>query len=407
MIPLNQARDILLDGYGPLGRDRVGLADARGRILAEAIIARHNQPPASASAMDGYAVRSADVAAGAGLRVIGEAPAGAPFAGTVGAGECVRIATGGIVPAGADRVVMQEHVRRDGDGIVIADASGPDFVRTAGMDFVAEQCLLDAGQRIGAAEIGLVAAAGQSEIDVFRRPRVAILAGGDELREPGQGLGPGASYNSAAYALAALVEEWGGIAVRAPILPDDLERCVAGIQAVAGDADLLVPLGGASVGERDLFRPAFEALGATMKFWRIAVVPGKPSWHARMADGRPVVGLPGNPTSAFVCAHLLLWPLIRALTGQDPAWAISHAALGGPLAKNGEREAWLRATVTADSKGALIAAVDPRQDSGLQAPLVAANALVRRLPGAVAAAAGTTIEFLPLPGTPALGTLRA
>lgn len=395
-IPLDEARRLLLDGYAPLGVERVSLGEAAGRVLADPVVARHDQPRAALSAMDGYSVRSADVETGAKLKVIGEAPAGAPFAGTLGPGECVKIATGGVVPDGADRVVMQEKVAREDDGIVIADVSGPPFIRPAGMDFVSGQALTGRGTCLGPAEIGLIAAAGYPDIPVFRCPRVAILAAGDELREPGQTLGPGSTYNSAAYALAALVEDWGGIAVRAPILPDDLDRCIAGIGAIAEDVDLFVPLGGASVGERDLFRPAFEALGADMRFWRIAVVPGKPSWHARMPDGRAVLGLPGNPSSAFVCAHLLLRPLIFALTGRDPAMPLGQAMLNGPLEQNGEREAWLRATVSVDENGSLVADVDARQDSGLQTPLVTANALVRRLSAAAAAGAGDLVEFLPL-----------
>jgi molybdopterin molybdotransferase len=403
-IPIDQARDILLDGYAPLGTERVTLAESNRRIVAEPVIARHDQPSANLSAMDGYAARSADVREGARLQVIGEAPAGAPFSGTLGPGECVRIATGGVVPEGADRVVMQEKVSREGDDtIIIANAAGPSFVRPAGMDFAAGERLIASGIANGAAQIGLAAAAGHSELTVFRRPRVAVLAGGDELREPGDELGPGTTYNSAAYAVAALAEGWGGKAIRAPILPDDLDRCIAAIEAMADEVDVFVPLGGASVGDRDLFRPAFDALGAELRFWRIAVVPGKPSWHARMADGRAVLGLPGNPSSAFVCAHLLLKPLLFALTGRDPAPRLGHARLAAPLAANGEREAWLRASVGISGDGVLAANVDARQDSGLQTPLAAANALVRRLPGAEAAPAGALVEFLSLNDGKAVG----
>lgn len=392
MIALDEALALLLDGYDLIGTERVALADAARRILAAPIVAAHDQPPAPLSAMDGFAVRSADVAVGAVLRLVGESPAGAPFAGSVGTGECVAIATGGVVPAGADRVVMQEHATRDGDRVTITDASGPAFVRPAGMDFTSGQRLLEPGATITPAALGLIAAAGLASVEVARRPRVAIIASGDELREPGEALQPGAMFNSAAFPLAALVEAWGGEAVRVATLPDDLKASIAGIGAVTG-ADLFVTIGGASVGQRDLLRPAFEALGAVIAFDRIAVVPGKPSWHARLPDRRAVLGLPGNPSSAFVCAHLLLRPLLAVLTGRDPAPPLVRARLADPLPDNGLREAWHRATLTIEDGIAFIRA-DARQDSGLQTPLAAANALLRRPANAPAAAAGELVDVM-------------
>ena len=392
MISLDEALRLLLNGYGLIGTEPVALADAAGRILAAPIVASHDQPPAPLSAMDGFAVRSVDVAQGAVLRLIGEAPAGAPFAGYVGAGECVAIATGGVVPDGADRVVMQENVTRAGDDVTINDPSGPPFVRPAGMDFASGQRLLEAGATITPAALGLIAAAGSANVEVARRPRVALIASGDELREPGAPLVSGAMYNSAAFALAALVEAWGGTAVRVATLPDDLNASIAALRRI-DHIDLFVTIGGASVGQRDLLRPAFEALGATIAFDRIAVVPGKPSWHARLPDGRAVLGLPGNPSSAFVCAHLLLRPLLAALTGCDPAPALVSARLADPLPANGAREAWLRATLSIEDGIAMVRA-DPRQDSGLQTPLAAANALLRRPANAAAAAAGALVETM-------------
>ncbi|WP_309661293.1 molybdopterin molybdotransferase MoeA [Sphingomonas sp.] len=397
LLPLDEARRILLDGHGALGSEIVSLADASGRTLAENVTARHDQPPAPTSAMDGYAVRAADSMQGARLRLVGEAPAGAPFAGLLGPGECVKIATGGIVPDGADRIVIQENVASAGGVVTIVDSSGPPFVRPAAMDFAYGQILVEAGQRLGPAAIGLIAAAGLAEVAVARRPRVAILAAGDELRDPGQPLAPGAIYNSATFALEALVEEWGAIAIRPVVLPDDLDRIVSAIRTLEDSADLIVPLGGASVGTRDLFRPAFEMVGAKMLFWGINVVPGKPCWHARLADGRPVLGLPGNPSSAFVCAHLLLRPLIDLCLGRDPApsMALQIATLTDAIGENGAREAWLRAHVAIDAAGRALTTVDPRQDSGLQTPLLSANALVRRLPFSAPCAAGSTVQFLP------------
>lgn len=391
-IRLEEALRLLLAGYGPLGSEEVAVGKAAGRTLAAPLLSTHDQPPAPMSAMDGFAVRSADVAEGAVLRLIGEAPAGAPFAGAVGISECVAIATGGVVPNGADRVIMQENAPRDGDRVTIDDPSGPPFVRPRGMDFAAGQQLLGVGALLSPAAIGLAAASGQARVMVARRPKVAIIASGDELREPGQPLGPGAAYNSAAYALAALVEAWGGEAMRVPTLSDELDPSIAALRAIP-DADLYLPIGGASVGKRDVLRPAFEALGAALVFSRIAVIPGKPSWHARLPDGRAVLGLPGNPSSAFVCAHLLLRPLLAALTGQDPALPLIRAQLGAPLPANGPREAWLRATLTIEDGIATVTA-DARQDSGLQTPLAAANALLRRAAYALAASPGEMVDLM-------------
>ena len=391
-IPLDEALRLLLAGYDALGSEKVAVGKASGRTLAAPVIATHDQPPAPMSAMDGFAVRSADVAAGAVLRLIGEAPAGAPFAGSIGPGECVAIATGGVVPEGADRVIMQENATRDGGRVTIDDPSGPPFVRPKGMDFAAGQELLDAGALLTAAATGLAAASGSATVTVARRPRVAIIASGDELREPGEPLGPGAAYNSAAFALAALVEAWGGEAVRVATLPDELDPSIAALRAI-DRVDVYLPIGGASVGKRDILRPAFEALGAAPVFSRIAVIPGKPSWHARLPDGRAVLGLPGNPSSAFVCAHLLLRPLLAALTGQDPALPLIRAQLGAPLPANGPREAWLRAALTIEDGAATVTA-DPRQDSGLQTPLAAANALLRRAAYALAASPGEMVDLM-------------
>lgn len=395
-ISLDEARQILLHGFDPLGTEWVALSAAVGRTLAASILANDDQPQSAQSAMDGYAVRSANIALGVRLKLIGEALAGAPYSGDIGAGECVRIATGGVVPGGSDRIVIQEHVERDGDFIVISDTSGPAFIRPAAMDFAAGDTLVAAGSPLSPAAIGLAAAAGLAELGVARMPRVAILTGGDELREPGEALVPGAVYNSAAFALAALVKNWSAIAVAAPIEQDNEAAIAAAIRTTDNGADLFVAVGGASVGKRDLVRAAFAMAGAKEKFWRINLVPGKPCWHARMADGRAVLGLPGNPTSAFVCAHLLLRPLIDVLSGRDPAMQLMAARLAEPIGANGKREAWLRASVSSNSEGTMNATIDRRQDSGLQTPLLAANALVRRLPDATALEAGSLVEYLPL-----------
>ena len=394
MIGLDEAHRHLLSGVRPLASEVVAIADAAGRVLAEDIVARRDQPPAAVSAMDGYAVRDPDAAVGSVLHLIGDAPAGKPFDGAVGAGEAVRIATGGVVPAGADRIVMQEHVRRDGDRVTVLQSSDARFVRPAAGDFAAGAIVASRGEPLTAARLALIAATGRGTVTVFRRPCVAIFASGDELLAPGDADQIGAIFDSASYAIAALIGRWGGEPVRHEIMPDDRAALDARLAASVLDLDLIVPLGGASVGERDQLRPAFEALGAKIVFDRIAVIPGKPTWHARFDDGRLVLGLPGNPASAFVCAHLFVAPLLRALTGQDPALPLTTGRLAGDLTANGPREAWLRGTVAADGDGLLRVTVDPRQDSSLVTPLAKANAFVRRAIDAPPAKAGDRIEYL-------------
>jgi molybdopterin molybdotransferase len=395
MISREEALARLLDGVSPLPAELVPLGAGAGRVIAEDIDAAHDQPPGAISAMDGYAVPEADARIGAVLRLIGEAPAGRPFEGAVGPGEAVRIATGGIVPEGAERIVIQEHVTLSGGKVRIDALSKASFVRPAGGDFRNGARLVAAGELLSPARIGLIAAAGRAEVRVTRRPRVAIFASGDELREPGATLMPGAIFNSAAFALAALAEQCGAAAHQIPILPDDAEQLNARLDATDLDFDVLVPLGGASVGEWDLLPTAFERLGARIQFNRVAVIPGKPTWHARWPNGRLLLGLPGNPASAFVCAHLFLRPLLARLTGQRFEQPLSSGILSTGIGKNGGREAWLRAVAT-NSDSAVQIAVGPRQDSSLQTPLAAANALVLRAPEAQALQAGERVQFLPI-----------
>lgn len=397
MLSLNDARGLLLQGVARGEAERLAVSECGGRVLAELVRASRDQPPAPLSAMDGYAVRAEDAVDGSELRVIGEAPAGHPFTGEVGQGEAVRIATGGIVPVGATRVIMQENVARSDDTIRIANAGGPAFIREAGCDFAAGAQLLLPGELLTPARLALLAASGLGKVAVARRPRVLLLPSGDELRPPGSDLEPGEIIETASLALEGLIEIWGGKAVRHPVITDDPQG-LAALRNADFSADVIVPLGGASVGDRDLLRPAFASLGAEILFERIAVIPGKPSWHARMPDGQLVLGLPGNPASAFVCAHLLLKPLLYALTGRDPAsaTALRKAVLAEPLAANGPREAYLRSQATIDEAGRLSVRVIVRQDSSLVSVLAAANALVRRLPGAPEATAGEVMDILPI-----------
>ncbi|MEA3016436.1 MAG: molybdopterin molybdotransferase [Sphingomonadales bacterium] len=395
LLSLDGARALLLADVAPVDAETLPLAECGGRTLAADIVADRDQPPDPVSAMDGYAVRAEDAVAGAVLTLIGEAPAGRPFAGAVAPGSTVRIATWGVVPPGADRIVIQEIVARDGEEIRILEAPGPSsYVRPPGCDFRAGEVLVRAGDLLAPARVGLAAAANLAGLEVRRRPRVAIFASGDELREPGSPLAPGEIVNSAAYALVELVAAWGGIAIRHPILSDDSARCTEQIAGAGLDADIILPLGGASVGDRDVLRPVLQGLGARMIFERIAVQPGKPCWHARFSDGSVVLGLPGNPASAFVCAHLLLKPLMLALLGRAEPDDVVRAALARAMPEGADREVYWRARLRVDDGGRLEVTPDERQDSSLQTPLAAANALIRRLANAPPAAAGDMAEVL-------------
>jgi len=395
MISLDEARALLLADVPPVEAETLPIDKCGGRTLAADLLATHDQPPQPVSAMDGYAVAAEDARVGATLTLIGEAPAGAPFDGSVSPGSCVKIATGGVVPEGASRIVVQEVVEREGDRIRIAQDPGTaSFVRPAGCDFRTGDTLIRAGDVLTPARIGLAAAANRNMLEVRRAPRIAILASGDELREPGSPLEAGMIVNSAAYALADLVTAWGGVPIRHPILPDDNARCEEALQAADLNADIILPLGGASVGERDVLKPLIQALCAQSIFDRIAVQPGKPCWHARLGEGRLVLGLPGNPASAFVCAHLLLKPLLSALLGRCEPDPQLFAVLTAAMPQGGSREVYWRARLIVDTDGRLRVRPDPRLDSNLQTPLAAANALVRRPPGAPAAEVGELVEVL-------------
>jgi molybdopterin molybdotransferase len=392
---LDEARALLLADVPAVEAETLAIGQCGARTAAADIVAARDQPPAPVSAMDGYAVRAEDARIGAILTMIGEAPAGAPFRGSVAPGTAVKIATGGVVPTGAQRIVVQEIVEAEGERIrIAADPGSASFVRAAGCDFRHGEILIRAGELLTPARLGLAAAANLGALEVRRRPRIAVLPSGDELREPGSPLPSGCIVNSAAYALAELITAWGGAPILHPILPDDRGRCEEALRAADLAADIIVPLGGASVGERDVLRPVIQSLGARTLFERISVQPGKPCWHARFGDRRLVLGLPGNPASAFVCAHLLLKPLVFALLARTEPEQPLFAALTVPLPEGGSREVYWRARVAPDRDGRLWVEPDSRLDSSLQAPLASANALVRRLPRAPPAAAGEIVETL-------------
>lgn len=397
LISYEEALARLASDIAPVAAETVALAGAHGRTLAEPVVAARAQPPQALSAMDGYAVRGADVAApGARLSVIGEAPAGGAFQGVVGPGEAVRIFTGAPLPRGADRIVIQENVVREGALALIAEVQNADaFVRPAGLDFAAGDSLLAAGRRLSAVDVGLAAAANYGALAVRKRPVVAIFATGDELVEPGEARSDGDIVNSAAYAVSALIASWGGAPDVRGVLPDDLEATAAALGAAAADADVLLTIGGASVGAHDLVKPAATRLGAAFRFQKVAVKPGKPVWHARIPEGPLLLGLPGNPASAIACSLLFLRPLLEALLGapaRSPAFV--RARLAAALPANGDRENYLRGRAFFEEGGGLSAAADARQDSSLLTPFAAANALIRRLPDAPAASAGESVDVL-------------
>ncbi len=395
MISLAEAQAILARDLSPLPPRRVGLDKAAGEYLAKPVTAALTQPPFAASAMDGYAVRSADLTGNTvALALIGEAAAGHAFAGQVGPGEAVRISTGAVLPDGADQVVIQENTQRLDDQVSTDQPAQPgQHIRRAGQDFRAGQTLLDTGHRLTAEAVSLIAAAGHDRVDVTARPRVGVLASGDELVEPGQTPAPGQIINSITSGLMALIRQWGGDPVYLGIARDD-EADIRARLGAAPELDLIVPVGGASVGEHDHMRRIITQGGGDIRFAKIAVRPGKPTWFARRPDGKPpLIGLPGNPVSALVMARLVLHPALQALRGEDAQTALIRAQLGSEMAPNGDRETYVRAVWDRQTG---IATALPRQDSAILTTLVTAHALIRRPVGAKAAEAGDEVDILPL-----------
>lgn len=397
LLAVEEALKRMLEGIEPTGIERAGLDRALGRTLAEPLSARRDQPPFAASAMDGYALRAADTAgAPVELAVIGEAKAGEGFSGSVGAGEAVRIFTGAPVPEGADAVLIQENAESSGGGRVrvlqrVAEGA---FVRPRGLDFARGEVLLEAGRVLGSRAIGLAAAMNHPEVTVRRRPQVAILSTGDELVAPGGEPRPDQIVSSNGASLAALVREAGAEPRDLGIAADDAADIARRLDA-ARDASLVITIGGASVGDHDLVHRALERLAVPLEFWKIAMRPGKPMLFARR--GRQlIVGLPGNPVSAQVCARVFIVPVIGRLLGRPGHDHAQTARLGEPLPANDQRQDYLRARLERGPGGVLVALPWPRQDSSMQRLLAESQCLVIRPPHAPAAEAGTEVAILPL-----------
>ncbi len=396
MISVDVARTRVLAGLHPMPAEIVALANAWNRVTAEPVIARLTQPPADVSAMDGYALRAADGGLHAALRVIGAAPAGHPFEGSVGPGETVRLFTGSVVPRGADAILLQEDAERTGDTVVVTEAVvAGRHIRRAGQDFSHGDTIIPAGRRLTARDVGLAAAANHPWLSVHRRPRVAILATGDEIAMPGEPIPPGGIVSSNSHALAALVRALGGEPAVLPVAKDTTEAVAAVADQVAG-FDLLVTTGGASVGDHDLVIAGLQTRGLMLDFWQIAMRPGKPLLFGRMG-AVAVLGLPGNPVSALVCAALFVLPGLALMLGlpAGPPPTVT-AVLGEAVKANDHRADHLRATVTTDARGRVVVTPFPVQDSALLRRLALADALVLRAPHAPALPAGAEVTVIRL-----------
>jgi len=397
VLSVEEALARIVDGVAPLEAETVPLLEAAGRVLAAPLQARLTQPPFPASAMDGYAVRTADVAIlPAKLKVIGEAAAGHGFGGKVGAGEAVRIFTGAPVPEGADAIVIQENAAREGGTAVVREGH-PDaeHIRPRGFDFAAGATLIAAGDLLDARRITLAAAMGHAALPVSRKPVVAILATGDELVPPGTMPGPDQIVCSNTYGVAAMVARAGGVPRLLGIARDTAEDLAAKVAQAAG-ADILVTIGGASVGDHDLVAPVLQARGMALDFWKIAMRPGKPLMFGRLGASR-VLGLPGNPVSSLICARIFLLPLIARMLGKGPeAAAKLTARLAEPLAANGPRTHYMRAVLERGTDGVARVREVRSQDSSLLSPLAEANVLLVRAPKAPAVEAGASVEVMSL-----------
>ncbi|WP_289150163.1 gephyrin-like molybdotransferase Glp [uncultured Salipiger sp.] len=387
MISVSEALDRLFALAQPLPTEDVPLIEAAGRVLSRSVEARRDQPPFAASAMDGYAV--AEAAPGLSFTVVGESAAGSRYKGSISAGEAVRIFTGAPVPEGANIVVIQEDVDRDGDRITITDRLGPgDNIRAYGNDF-RKGDTVRAPRVLTPQDIALLASMNIACVPVTRRPKVALISTGDELVMPGEEPGPDQIIASNTFGLHALLRQIGAEPRLLPIAGDS-EASLRTVFGLVDDADLVVTIGGASVGDHDLVAQVAEAMGLERSFHKVAMRPGKPLMSGRLG-GAMMIGLPGNPVSAMVCGHIFIAPVIRVMLGLGAAPAERKSAvLAAPLGPNGPREHYMRARVTPEGVRAF-----ERQDSSLLSILGEAGGLIVRPPRDPAREAGETVEYVP------------
>jgi molybdopterin molybdotransferase len=394
MISVDEARARILQPLRPLAPEIVALSDAWRRVLAAPVTARLTQPPSDVSAMDGYAVRAADAQPGATLHQVGEAPAGHPFAGTIGPGETIRIFTGSVIPTGADAVLLQEDATANGSTIGVNAPVPPGrHIRRRGEDFAESSIILHQGTRLTARQIGLAAAANHPWLTVHRRPHIAILATGDELSMPGEAVAAGGIISSNSHLIAALVRTGGGLPTLLPVARDHPDA-IAESAARALGADMLVTIGGASVGTHDVVQAGLQRHGFALDFWKIAMRPGKPMISGHIG-ALPVLGLPGNPVSAAICAILFLLPAVHRLQGLPagaPPTVLARA--GAPLRANDHRADHLRASLSHAPDGQLVATPFPKQDSAMLSLLSQAECLILRPPHAAPVEPGAPIEII-------------
>ncbi len=400
LITVDAALRAIKQACTPMATTILPLTRIDGHVLIKDTPAKTTLPPQDASAMDGYAIKlEARHTKGSKFNLIGVAPAGAPFKGKVGSDETVRIFTGGAVPDGANHVIMQENVTADGQEITLTEPVSPaSHIRKSGIDFEKGQTIVKAGTHLDAYAAALLAAANHGEILVYKRPLLALIANGDELVEPGQNMPEGAVVSSNPYGLAPLIKAWGGDVILAGISRDDPQAIKDQIAACA-HADILVPVGGASVGDHDYMRPVFAELGYTKIFEKVAVKPGKPVWFGKLDKQyvqQYVMGLPGNPASALVTAHVFLKPLIENLTQSSTANKTISARTTEPVKAATWRAEYIRAHARVDDGGRVCVTPIPRQDSSLLTPFLRANCFLVRAPETQAADIGDLVEILPI-----------
>ena len=394
MLSVDEAITRVKAAFAPLASERVALSAAANRVLAVDAVADVDQPPQAVSAMDGYAVRLVDAdRAGESLHVMGTAPAGHPFEGNVSTGQAVRIFTGAVVPRGADAILIQENAEALGDAVVTKEPASPKHIRPAGLDFMKGALLKAAGSRLTARDLSLFAAADIAAVEVARRPRIALVATGDELSRPGEPRKTGGIVASSGYGLKAFIEGWGGEVRDLGILADNAESMET-LPSLSIGADLVITLGGASVGDHDLVRTALEPVGFALDFWKIAMRPGKPLVFGRLGT-TPLIGLPGNPVSTLICAILFVRPAIETMLGLREDRPFAAARTVSALAANDSRQDYLRARLFMRD-GELWAETFAVQDSSMLRVLAAADGLIVRGPLAPAAQPGERVSVLRL-----------